>query len=112
MRLTCLMMSQNETRLELRSSDNGGVLPSNSQQRRFSLLAIDLPNHPWHIVGRENPCVEGVEPCSNTDRMRVILSKVDGNLGVVIHHDTRDILSIRSAVHLQKERCRMVPVSG
>lgn len=104
------MMSQNETRLELRSSDNGGVLPSNSQLRVFSQSATCLPDHPWHIVGSEDPCIEGVEACSNTDSMGIILSKIDSNLGVVIHHDTCDILPIRSAVHLQKERCRVVPV--
>lgn len=29
--LTCLMMTQNESGLELRSSDDGGILPSDSE---------------------------------------------------------------------------------
>jgi hypothetical protein len=109
--LTCLMMSQNETGLELRSADNGGILPERGQLPT-SIHTLYLPNHPWNVVGREDPCIKGVETSRYTDGMRIILAKIDGNLRVVIHHDASNILSIRIAVHLQKERCGVVPVSS
>lgn len=68
------------------------------------------PNHPWYIISCKNPRIKGIEARGNTDGMRIILAKIDSNLRVVIHHNASNILSIRSAVHLQEERCRVVTV--
>jgi hypothetical protein len=88
------MVSQDESRLELRSSDKRCI----------------LPDHLWHIVCCENICVKCVESGSNADRSGVGLPKINRDLRIVVYQQACDIFETGIAVHLKVERSGVVTV--
>lgn len=91
------MVSQDESRLELRSSDKRCI----------------LPDHLWHIVCCEDICVKCVESGSNTDRSGVGLPKINRDLRIVVYQQACDIFETGVTVHLKVKRSGVVtaPVS-
>lgn len=70
----------------------------------------DVPHNLWDCVRTDKVAIHSTEPCTQFDVACIRLSKIDGDLGVIVKEGRRNIRVFWVAIHVQEKWVGVISV--